>query len=339
MYPQQMCMVCLRKCEQWLGFRKIFINNRDKLKSIIANAIVVTEDDDDEDDEEEEGEQEEEEVEVLKSDPYETTDGVQYVVLDNDSPEVMDDQIEPEEEDELIELTDAVEHVVGQEEEVGEEEEPEVEEIPKAVQMDEFDIHMEYEEEGAHLQTDQNTDAQEGQWPDDDGEFIEEDYNNDDPIFEPPSVQGSRSAHHARKQNPTNDPMIIVECAICQQGYPHCQSYNNHLAQEHMDENAEIGECPHCPHGLPFHSADKFITHMYLHTSFRFNCPECPAQIAKRTDLAKHLKQEHDNSTGITYRQCHICGDTFNSNIELRKHILNEHVDKVSWKKVFNQTK
>lgn len=334
MYPQQMCMVCFRKCEQWMGFRKIFINNRDKLKSIIANAIVT------EDDEEDDEEEEEELKSQTDENPYGTTDGVQYVVLDDDIPEVVDDQIEPEEEDELIELTDAVEHVVGQEEEVGEEEpvvEPEVEVMPmKAVPMDEFDIHMDYEEEGAHLQTDQNPDTQEGeplqQWPEDDGEFIEEDYPD---LYEITSVQGTRSTHHPKKQTPANDPMIIVECAICQQGYPHCQSYNNHLAEEHMDRdgNAEIGECPHCPHGLPFHSVDKFITHMYLHTSFRFNCPECPAQIAKRTDLAKHLKQEHDNSTGITYRQCHICGETYGSNIELRKHILNEHVDKVSGRK------
>lgn len=160
-----------------------------------------------------------------------------------------------------------------------------------------------------------------------DGDEVNEEVEEDDSLVELEQEEDN-DASFSSSPSLLKQPFsfLYLECALCPEVLPHCNAYNIHITDQHMDASNTTA-CPLCPELSHFSSEATFRMHVYGHTKFRFECPICPSKLGSRFNLGQHLKQQHEIAGGIRFRQCLLCGELHKDEIELRKHLLDKHLD------------
>jgi hypothetical protein len=112
-----------------------------------------------------------------------------------------------------------------------------------------------------------------------------------------------------------------LRCNLCLIQFKQSKELNDHLKAKHKTDQLKF-ICDYCGRCVKKSSIINHIKVFHLKHLFDVFCESCGEAFASNAILARHRWNVHD---GLEYH-CDICGFTFKSHIDIRRHMRYQHI-------------
>ncbi|XP_052867059.1 zinc finger protein 721-like [Anopheles cruzii] len=111
------------------------------------------------------------------------------------------------------------------------------------------------------------------------------------------------------------------QCHECGKRYIHYSSFYMHQL---VHKNIRAKKCDIC--GYALRSSSHLKRHMRAHSGEKpYACPDCGQRFAQRYNMMSHLNTHRGISRSRNVFPCHLCDETFDRNVNRKKHLQSVH--------------
>lgn len=113
-------------------------------------------------------------------------------------------------------------------------------------------------------------------------------------------------------------------CELCGEQLESRKSFNRHLLIEHNEDQPRDFHCDYKNCNKAFTQRDTLLKHIKnIHEGSKFPCDRCPAELATRMSLRRHIDTCHLKLKSFT---CDACNATYTEQKTLKNHIQKVHL-------------